>query len=78
VAGSLQHQNTFSKSVLTACSSRFLRPTDGGYGSVKNGSWSGTIGLLVRKEAEVAVGAYVMTELLLKYVDFASPMGATK
>jgi hypothetical protein len=36
------------------------------------------IGMLVRREAEVAVSPYVMTERLLGYVDFASPMGATK
>jgi hypothetical protein len=34
--------------------------------------------MLVRKEAEVAVSAYVMTDHLLEYVDFVSPMGATK
>jgi hypothetical protein len=36
------------------------------------------IGMLVGREAEVAVSAYVMTERLLRDVDFASPMGTTK
>jgi hypothetical protein len=36
------------------------------------------IGMVLRREAEVAVSAYCMTEQLLSYVDFASPMGNTK
>lgn len=55
-----------------------MKPPDGAYGSLEKAGWSGMIGMLVRREAEVAVSAYVMTELLLSYVDFASPMGATK
>jgi hypothetical protein len=59
-------------------SSEFMKPPDGGYGSRSKNGWSGMIGMLVRKEAEVAVGAYVMTQLLLDYVHFVSPMGATQ
>ncbi|PNF16858.1 hypothetical protein B7P43_G06079 [Cryptotermes secundus] len=58
--------------------SEFMKPPDGGYGSRGKNGWSGMIGMLVRKEAEVAVGAYVMTQLLLDHVHFVSPMGATK
>jgi len=63
---------------LTLTSSEFMTPEDGGYGSTNNGTSSGMIGMLVRKEADVAVGAYVMTQRLLEYVDFFSPMGSTK
>jgi hypothetical protein len=55
-----------------------MKPADGGYGSKSENGWSGMIGMLVRKEAEVAVGAYVMTHQLLDYVHFVSPMGATR
>jgi hypothetical protein len=55
-----------------------MKPVDGSYGSLENDSWSGMIGMLVREEADVAVGAYVMTKQLLEYVNFASPMGRTR
>ena len=59
-------------------SSQFAKPPDGAYGSLEKDGWSGMVGMLVRAEAEVAVSAYVMTQRLLRYVDFASPMGTTK
>jgi hypothetical protein len=59
-------------------SSQFEKPPDGAYGSLEKDGWSGMIGMLVRREAEVAVGAYAMTKRLRGYVDFASPMGTTK
>jgi hypothetical protein len=57
-----------------------MRPRDNSYGSVSKytNTWSGMIGMLVRKEADVAVGAYVMTKRLLDEVNFASPMGDTR
>jgi hypothetical protein len=55
-----------------------MKPPDGGYGSRSKNEWSGMIGMLVRKEVDFAVGAYVMTQLLLDYVHFLSPMGATR
>jgi hypothetical protein len=67
-----------SPSYLTLSRSEFMKPEDGRYGSLSNGTWSGMIGMLVRQEADVAVGAYVMTERLLEHVNFASPMGRTK
>jgi hypothetical protein len=55
-----------------------MTPADGGYGSKSKDGWSGMIGMLVRKEADFAVGAYVMSQFLLDYVHFLSPMGATR
>jgi hypothetical protein len=59
-------------------SSQFAKPPDGAYGSLEKAGWSGMVGMLVRREAEVAVSAYAMTKGLRRYVDFASPMGTTK
>ncbi|PSN40739.1 hypothetical protein C0J52_16799 [Blattella germanica] len=58
--------------------SDYFTPEDGGYGSLHADTWSGMIGMLVRKEVDFAIGAYVMTEQLTRYVNFLSPMGATK
>ncbi|XP_040061468.1 probable glutamate receptor [Ixodes scapularis] len=39
----------------------FVKPADGRYGVLQNGTWSGKIGMLVRNEADISPGPFIMT-----------------
>ncbi|PSN46811.1 Ionotropic receptor 145 [Blattella germanica] len=54
----------------------FLEPRDGGsYGSQSmNGTWSGMMGMLVRNEADIAIGGFALTPERLEAIDFLPPM----
>ncbi|KAG8180275.1 hypothetical protein JTE90_013528 [Oedothorax gibbosus] len=53
---------------------RVVMPADRNYGFLlPNGTWTGLIGMVHRGEADLALGALVITENRLRYVDFSVP-----
>lgn len=47
---------------------------DGKYGKLgENGEWSGMMGELIRKEADMAIAPLTVTELRARHVDFSTP-----
>ncbi|XP_068250122.1 probable glutamate receptor [Palaemon carinicauda] len=51
------------------------RPPDGAFGySFPNGSWSGMIGLLVRKEIDFAIGPFNLIYARARVVDYTMPL----
>jgi hypothetical protein len=61
--------------VLNASRSVYSRPVDETLGyRDDNGTWLGTVGALVRKEAEVAINLLAMTTERLDAVDFLPPI----
>ncbi|XP_054715546.1 glutamate receptor-like [Uloborus diversus] len=56
----------------------FVYPLDGEWGRRhENGSWTGLIGLLQRKEADIAVSYVGITEMRATVVDFSAPYTVT-
>ncbi|ROT78872.1 hypothetical protein C7M84_002404 [Penaeus vannamei] len=53
---------------------RCTRPPDGGWGALRNGSWTGMIGELVKGEADVAVAPLDKTYIRSLVVDYPHPL----
>jgi len=50
-------------------------PVERSSGSVlNNGSWNGLIGVLARREVDVAISGVIMTPMRTKVVDFTIPI----
>ncbi|XP_046351217.1 glutamate receptor ionotropic, kainate 2-like isoform X1 [Haliotis rufescens] len=50
-----------------------LEPPDGEYGRILNGSWTGVVGMLERREVDMAVAALTVTQEREKVMDFVYP-----
>ncbi|KAG7162429.1 Glutamate receptor ionotropic, kainate 4-like 5, partial [Homarus americanus] len=52
----------------------YLRPPDGTWGTrLPNGSWSGMVGVVTRKEADIGLGPFIMSASRAEVVDFTWP-----
>lgn len=52
---------------------RFLFPTDGEFGRLANGNWTGMVGLVYRGEADLVVSELAMTDARIQALDFSYP-----
>ncbi|KAG7162336.1 Glutamate receptor U1-like 7, partial [Homarus americanus] len=53
----------------------YMRPPDGSWGHLnENGSWSGMVGMVVRKEADLASGPFGLNENRAKAIDYTAPV----
>ncbi|KAG7169259.1 Glutamate receptor-like 57 [Homarus americanus] len=60
---------------LKALRYTLVRPPDGAWGGRQaNGSWSGMVGLVARKDVDIALGPFVVTESRASVVDFSLPL----
>ncbi|GIY15357.1 uncharacterized protein CDAR_13331 [Caerostris darwini] len=50
-----------------------LAPPDGDWGNFINGTWSGTIGMVYRGEADLAIGKIAITESRASVLDYSYP-----
>ncbi|XP_055956921.1 glutamate receptor ionotropic, kainate glr-3-like, partial [Patella vulgata] len=50
-----------------------IEPTDGQWGVVANGSWTGLVGQVLRREVDLVVAPLVITSERLKVMDFSFP-----
>lgn len=56
----------------------YVLSVDNGTGSINpDGSWNGLIGMLLRKEINVAVSEFTVTEIRTHFVDFSVPILTT-
>ncbi|KAK7068944.1 hypothetical protein SK128_006016 [Halocaridina rubra] len=52
-----------------------LRPLDGSWGSMAaNGTWSGMVGQVVRKEADLGLGPFAITQKRFRAIDLTIPI----
>nr|XP_053641775.1 probable glutamate receptor [Cherax quadricarinatus] len=52
-----------------------VRPPDGVWGAkLDNGSWSGMVGMVIREEASIGVGPFILSGERAKVVDFTAPI----
>ncbi|XP_076447090.1 glutamate receptor 2-like [Babylonia areolata] len=61
------------KMVAERANFQYSLHVQGGYGAVVNGSWTGMVGELVRKEQDIAVAPLTITEERERVVDFTKP-----
>ncbi|XP_045601688.1 probable glutamate receptor [Procambarus clarkii] len=53
----------------------FLRPPDGSWGvKLPDGSWTGMVGMVGRKEADIGLGPFAVTSVRAEMVDFTYPI----
>ncbi|PSN34585.1 Ionotropic receptor 117 [Blattella germanica] len=52
----------------------YLRPADNNFGALKNGTWNGLIGMIVRKEIEIAVDGFLITAGRMDVVQYMRPL----
>ncbi|XP_042233761.1 glutamate receptor-like, partial [Homarus americanus] len=53
----------------------YVRPPDGSWGKrYKNGSWSGMVGMVVRKEADIGAGPFSVSGTRAHVIDYTTPM----
>ncbi|ROT63987.1 hypothetical protein C7M84_018121 [Penaeus vannamei] len=75
--GRPERHSEFHLSILPSQSpfrQRCTRPPDGGWGALRNGSWTGMIGELVKGEADVAVAPLDKTYIRSLVVDYPHPL----
>ncbi|XP_069943809.1 probable glutamate receptor [Cherax quadricarinatus] len=54
---------------------KYVNPTDGTFGSKQSdGSWTGMVGMVIRREADFAIGLFGITESRSEVVDFTWPV----
>ena len=65
--------NLFSQSLL-GFNVTLHRPPDGSWGSLRNGTWTGMVGMVVRGQCHMAMSEFTMTQQRRQVVDYSMPL----